>query len=419
MIDEPVTRRLTMPANILDGIRVVEAANMVYVPCVAAVMADYGAEVIKVEPPGFGDIHRYGHQLPGMPVSEIPYAFQVDNRNKRSVVLDLRQDAGRRVMHRLIDGADVFLTNYRHGGLEKMRLRYEDLEPTNPRLIYGYGSGYGDHGPEAAKPGYDMVCYWSRSGIESQIFPFDEVLGPIPYGGGDHPSGMMLLVGIMMALYDRERTGKGTRVSSSLLACGAWANSTMISAELAGAAFNEKKRREDAYNFTYIHYLPRDGRVFKLNIHDHEKLWAPFCEAIHRPDLIDDPRFAEIPARITNMKELIALIDAEIITRDSTYWYQRFTDHDIPHSPLPTYQEIGADEQMAANDVFVDVRHPVHGTFRTVNSPFEIHSRAKAAAGPSPELGEHTAVVLEEAGYASEEIDDLLTRGIAVQWDGR
>jgi formyl-CoA transferase len=299
-----------------------------------------------------------------------------------------------------------------------MRLRYEDLEPLNPRLIYGYGSGYGDHGPEAAKPGYDMVCYWSRSGIEGQIFPFDEMLGPIPYGAGDHPSGMMLLSGIMMALFDRERTGKGTRVSSSLLACGAYSNSTMISGELAGAAFNEKTRREDAYNFTYIYYLPRDERPFKLNIHDHEKLWAPFCEAIHRLDLIDDPRFAEIPVRVSNMKELIGIIDDEIIKQDSSYWYERFTEFDIPHTPISNYEEIGADPQLEANNVFVEVDHPKHGTFRTVTSPFEIASHAKTAAGPSPELGEHTTEVLEGLGLDADEIEALLGAETAIQRDG-
>jgi crotonobetainyl-CoA:carnitine CoA-transferase CaiB-like acyl-CoA transferase len=401
--------------KILDGIRVIEAANMVYMPCVAAVMADYGAEVIKVEPPGMGDIHRYGHELPGMPDSEIPYPFQVDNRNKKSIALDLRRETGQRTMHRLIETADVFITNYRLQGLEKMKLRWEDLESINPRLIYAYGSGYGERGPESHKPGYDMVCYWSRSGIEGQMFPMEDFLGPIPYGAGDHPAGMMLLVGVMMALYERNRTGRGTKVSSSLVACGVYANSTMISGALCNAEFYEKTRREDAYNFTYIYYMPKDERVFKLNIHDHEKLWPPFCEAIHRPDIIDDPRFAEIPERVKNMKELIAVIDSEIAKQDSTHWFERFESHDIPFTPLPDYEEIAADPQLAANDIFVEVDHPRHGKFRTVNSPFEIAGHEKATPGPSPELGEHTREVLEALELADGEIDELLGDGTAVQ----
>jgi formyl-CoA transferase len=401
--------------KILDGIRVIEAANMVYVPCIGAVMADYGAEVIKVEPPGMGDIHRYGHELPGMPDSEIPYPFQVDNRNKKSIVLDLKKEAGQDIMLRLLSEADVFITNFRQPALAKTRLRYEDLQTLNPRLIYAYGSGYGERGPESHKPGYDMVCYWSRSGIEGQMFPMDDFLGPIPYGAGDHPAGMMLLVGIMLALFERERTGRGTKVSSSLVACGVYANSTMISGALCGAEFYEKTRREDAYNFTYIYYMPKDERVFKLNIHDHEKLWPPFCEAIHRPDIIDDERFAEIPERVKHMKELIALIDSEIAKQDSGYWYERFESHDIPFTPLPDYEEIAADPQLAANDVFVDVEHPRLGRFRTVNSPFEIVGHDKVAPGLCPELGAHTREVLEAMGYGPGEVEEFLGDGTAVQ----
>jgi 1-acyl-sn-glycerol-3-phosphate acyltransferase len=161
--------RTTVPdtKHLLQGIRVIEAATMVFVPSAAAIMADFGAEVIKVEAPSRGDIHRYGHQLPGMPESQIPYVFQVDNRIKKSVVLNLKEKEGREVLRKLIASADVFLTNYRTGALKKLKMTYEDFQAINPRLIYGYGSGYGETGPEADKPGYDMVCYWSRSGIEA------------------------------------------------------------------------------------------------------------------------------------------------------------------------------------------------------------------------------------------------------------
>jgi len=402
--------------RLLEGIKVVEAATMVFVPCAAAVMADYGADVVKVEAPGVGDIHRYGHQLPGMPVSEIPYCFHVDNRNKKSIVLNLKEEAGREILRKLIADADVFLTSYRSAALKKLQLTYEDLEPLNPRLIYAYGSGYGERGPEAAKPGYDMVCYWSRSGIESQVFPLSDWLGPIPYGAGDHPSGITLLTAIMLALYDRERTGRGTRVSTSLLACGAWANSTMIQGELCGAAFNEKVPREQSYNFTYIYYMPRDGRVFKLNIHDHERDWAPFCRAVGRPDLIDDPRFATIEVRVKHMSELIAIFDEEIAKHDLAHWCKAFEEHDIPYTPLPDYQEIGRDPQMAAINAFVDVDHPRFGRFRTVNSPMEIEGTEKVTPGPAPELGEHTAEVLADLGYTEQQIQDFLDRGAVVQY---
>jgi len=397
---------------ILQGIRVVEAASMVLVPAVAAVMADFGAEVIKVEPPGGGDIHRYGHQLPGMPVSEIPYAFQVENRNKKSMVLNLKEEAGREILRDLIGKADVFVTNYRTTALEKLGMTYEDFRKINERLVYAYASGYGETGPEAGKPGYDMVCYWSRSGIEAQAFPIDGWLSGFPYGSGDRPTGMNLLTAVLLALLARERTGKGARVSTSLLASGAWANSTMISAALCGARFNEKVPRERAYNFTYIYYMPKDGRPFKLNIHDYAKGWAPFCRAVERTDLIDDPRFATIDVRVQHMAELIAIFDQEIAKHDLAHWVRAFNEHDIPFSPISGYDEIAADPQMAATDVFVEVDHPRFGSFRTVDSPFTVEGSEKVKAGPAPELGAHTRLILAEMGYPEEKIRTLFDRGV-------
>jgi formyl-CoA transferase len=240
---------------ILKGIKVIEVASMVFVPSAAAVLADFGADVIKVESPPYGDLHRYGHQHPGMPVSKIPYVFQVENRNKKSIMLNLKHEEGKSILLDLVKNADIFLTNFRSKALQRLRITYDDFKAINSRLIYAQGTGYGDHGPEADKPGYDMVAYWSRSGMEAQMFPMSDWLGPIPYGTGDRVSGMNLLASILLALYDREKTGKGARISISLLSSGAWTNSTMIQAQLCGAQFNERVPREKAYNFTYIYYI--------------------------------------------------------------------------------------------------------------------------------------------------------------------
>jgi formyl-CoA transferase len=397
---------------ILQGIRVVEAASMVLIPSVAAVMADFGAQVIKVEPPGGGDIHRYGHQLPGMPVSEIPYTFQVENRNKKSIVLDLKAEAGREIMLDFIAKADVFVTNYRTQALKKLKMTYEDFKKINKRLIYAYASGYGETGPEAGKPGYDMVSFWTRSGIEAQVFPVEGWPCGFPYGSGDRPAGMNLLTAVLLALLSREKTGEGSRVTTSLLSSGAWTNSTMIQAALCGAQFNPKVPRERAYNFTYIHYMPKDGRPFKLNIHDYAKGWAPFCRAVGRPDLIDDPRFATIEVRVKNMPELIAIFDEIIAQQDLDYWIKTLTEHDIPFSPISSYEDIAVDPQMEATNVFVDVDHPRFGHFRTVDSPFTIEGSEKVKAGAAPELGEHTRLILKEMGYPEEKIQEFFDKGV-------
>lgn len=400
---------------ILNDIRVVEVASMVLAPAAAGILADFGADVIKVEVPGGGDIHRLGHQLPGMPLSEIPYAFQVENRNKRSIVLDLKSDQGRKVLQELVQGADVFITNYRLSALKKLLITYDDFKSINPRLIYASASGYGETGPEAANPGYDAVSYWARSGIEGQIFPVDGWPGPFPYGSGDRPSAMNLLAAILLALYDRERTGKGTRVSTSLLASGAWANATLIQAQLCGARFHEKVPREKSFNFTYLNYMPKDGKPFKLNIHDYRKGWAPFCRAVGRPDLIEDARFATIEVRVNHMSELIAIFDRAIGEHDLAYWIDALTEHDIPFAPIQTYEDIDNDRQMAATDVFVEVDHPHFGKFRTVDSPLKIEGAGKIPAGAAPDFGQHTKQILTQMGYSEAGIKKLAEAGVVFQ----
>jgi crotonobetainyl-CoA:carnitine CoA-transferase CaiB-like acyl-CoA transferase len=205
--------------GLLDGIRVVEAASMVLVPSAASMLADFGADVIKIEPPQ-GDENRRLHELTSMPDSEIPYSFLMDNRTKRGIALDLKQPDGLAVLHRLVDRADVFLTNFRAPALERLGLRWEDLAPRNTRLLYASATGFGEAGPDALRPAYDTVVYWSRSGLESSVLTPDGRLGPIPAGSGDHPSAVALFGAIVLALYARERTGRGLKVSTSLLAGG-------------------------------------------------------------------------------------------------------------------------------------------------------------------------------------------------------
>ena len=192
---------------------------MVLVPSAAAMLADFGAEVIKVEPPE-GDYNRRMHELPTLPASATPYCFLMDNRSKRGVALDLKDLDGVAVLHRLAGSADVFLTNFRPAALEKLKLRWEDLAPLNPRLVYASASGFGEAGPEAEKPGYDTVVYWSRSGLETSLLTPEGTLGQLAGGAGDHPTALALFGAVMLALFTRERTGRGLKVGTSLLAAG-------------------------------------------------------------------------------------------------------------------------------------------------------------------------------------------------------
>ena len=397
---------------LLGDIRVVELATMVFAPSAAVVMADFGAEVIKVEPPGSGDLNRHYHTLPGLPDAELPYTFQIDNRNKKSIALDLKTAAGYEVLRKLIATADVFISNYRLNALTRLKLDYEDLKEINPRLIYALGTGWGSAGEEREKPGYDNVCYWTRSAIESHIFPYEGWLGAFPFGAGDHPSGMSLFAAIMAGLYRRQQTGAGGKVSTSLLANGAWANATMLQAQLANATFKAKRPREQAYNFTYLHYRSRDNRLFKLGMVNTRKDWQPFCQLLGRAELADDPRFSSEDARVEHMAVLISIIDEIFQQQDMSHWQAVFGASDIPFAVVPTYEEAANDPQKLANDIVVPLEHPRFGPLRTVNSPIEISGAAKRRAGAAPELGEHSHDVLSGLGYSQSQIKQLLKDGV-------
>jgi crotonobetainyl-CoA:carnitine CoA-transferase CaiB-like acyl-CoA transferase len=397
--------------SLLAGIRVVEAASMILVPSAAATLADFGAEVIKVEPPD-GDQNRHLHELPGMPASPVPYAFLVDNRSKKGIVVNLKDPEGLAVLHRLLATADVFMTNYRPAALARLRLRYEDLAPAHPRLIYASATGFGETGPEADKPAYDTIVYWTRSGLEGALFPADGSLGPIPAGSGDHPSGAALFGAITLALFARERTGRGLKVSTSLLACGAWANATSLQAALCGAAFPPKRPRAQAPGFGTVYYQTRDGRLLKFALVNPAKVWPPFCRAVGRPDLIDDRRFATPAARSRHTPELVAVLDAAVAARDADDWRARLEAHDVPFAILPRYEELAADPQMATGGVFVDLDG---GGARTVDSPIRVGGVDKVPPRPAPEVGEHTTEVLGLLGYPEAEIRGLLERGVVVQ----
>ncbi|HVS64211.1 MAG TPA: CoA transferase [Thermoanaerobaculia bacterium] len=398
-------------AGLLSGLRVIDAATMVMVPSAALVMADYGAEVIKVEALS-GDANRFGHLIPGMPDHQRDYCFFQDNRNKKSLAIDLKHPDGLALFYRLVETADVFFTNLRARALDALRIDYASLRERNGRLIYAHGTGYGDAGPEACKPGYDAVCYWSRSGLEHSMFPLDGWLGPIPYGSGDHPSGMSLFAAVMMALYRRERTGEGSRVSTSLIANGAWSNATVIQARLLDATFHERRPRERPLNFAAVYYVAGCGRKFKFTIIEHQKKWPALCRCIGREDLIDHPRYATVEARARVTGELVSLFDRQFAERPLDDWKGRFEESDVPFSILSDYDDVASDEQMRANGVFVEIEDELLGRVRSVNSPLVLEHDPPVRPRRAPHVGEHTREILAALGEPEESIEDLIRRGV-------
>jgi crotonobetainyl-CoA:carnitine CoA-transferase CaiB-like acyl-CoA transferase len=399
--------------GVLSGLRVLEAATMIMVPAVGAALADFGAEVIKLEPIE-GDMNRRGHKIPGMPLHDYEYTFLPDNRTKRSLAIDLKAPEARGILRSLIERSDVFLTNHRPRSLAGLGLSWPELQAINPRLVYAHGTGFGDAGEEIDKPGFDTVSYYARSGLEANMFPTDGWLGSLGYGTGDHPTGMALLSAVMMALFARERSGKGTRVSCSLLASGAWSNSVIIQAKLLGAQFLERRPREDARNFTHVYYRAGDKRLFRMAVVNVQRDWPKVCRAIGRPELAGDPRYATLEERVKEgrMGELISLCDSIFATQPMDYWCRALEEADVPFSMIANFDDVVVDKQMAANGVFVELDDPELGRVRTVDTPMKIESHPKTRPAPAPRLGEHTRAILAELGLSDAEIKALAGRRI-------
>lgn len=385
---------------------------MVFAPSAAVILADFGATVVKVESPEGGDANRRCHTLSGMPLSDFPYTFQIDNRNKQSLALDLKRPEGQQIMARLLETADVFVTNYRPAALRRLSLDYETLKPRYPRLIYALGTGYGEMGREQDKPGYDNVCYWSRSAIETHVFPVDGWLGPFPFGAGDHPSGMSLFAAIMLGLYQREVTGAGDKVSTSLLANGAWANATLLQAQLAGAKYQPPVDRSVAYSYRSLHFRSRDGRLLRLGIVNEPKDWPGVCRALGQLEWLEDSRFADVAQRNLHMPELIRAMDLEFAKHDMSHWQAAFNAVDIPYAVTPTLAEAAEDDQKSDNDIIVPLSHPDLGDIRTVSNPLRVDQASKVKPTAAPELGADTAAILQSLGYDAQTLHALEREGV-------
>ena len=392
----------------LEGIKVVDVSQVIAVPQTARHLADFGADVIHVENPATGDFFRYYQTgqggTDGVP-SDINYGWEVYNRNKKSMTIDLSQERGQKVLYKLVEKADVFLTNMRPFELENYNLTYDALSCLNPGLIYGAVNGYGKKGPERNAPAYDAIAYFARSGIPHVL----SAAGFRP-GFGDNIAGLALAFGVMMALFIRERTGVGQEVDLSLFQAGIY----QISFDIAGALITGRDyeewryhSREEIPNALSLPYVTKDGRVLFLVMLQPDRYWARFCQAIGREDLEHDPRFELFEPRMENHVDLMHILDEVFATRTLDEWKVCLIQGGIPFSPFQNLIEAINDPQAIANDFFVPFDHPAYGRIQVLANPLKLSKTPATLRMPAPEFGQHTEEILLEYGYTWEDIEQF------------
>jgi crotonobetainyl-CoA:carnitine CoA-transferase CaiB-like acyl-CoA transferase len=380
--------------SILQGTRVVELGVWVAGPGAGGVLADWGADVVKIEAPEGDPMRRVFALIAGHGQPQSP-PFDLDNRGKRSVVLDLRDPAGREQAEQIVAGADVFLTNLRPDAVERLGLGPSALLGTHPRLVYASVSGYGMEGPDVNRPSYDVGAFWARSGIASTLTPEDAPPSDIRAGMGDHMTAMTAVAGICAALLQRERTGRGQLVETSLLRNGVWCMGWDLGIQLRFGKLAPTLPRTEAMNPLINPYRAGDGRWFWLLGLETERHWPALLRALGRPELGVDDRFGDGRARRKHGRELVAVLDELFAAGDRAHWTDRFDAEGVWWAPVATPEEVLEDEQLLATGGIVDVPGgdgaPPH---RAIATPVRFSAADVGPAGPVPALGEHSDEVL-------------------------
>jgi crotonobetainyl-CoA:carnitine CoA-transferase CaiB-like acyl-CoA transferase len=398
-----------MTDGIFAGLKIIDCASWIAGPAAATILSDFGADVIKIEPPGAGDPWRASPPVPGKVTD---YWWQLTSRNKKSLAIDLKHAEGLAVLRKLVGASDVFITNFPLPVRERLKIAAADLLAINPRLVYGSISAYGEAGAEAARTGFDATAYWARTGLMDMVRDGTETepVRSMP-GMGDHPTATALYAAIVTALYRRERTGKGGVAQTSLLQNGLWANGCYVQNRLFGEHVRHRPPRIETPSALANHYRCRDGRWFLMALHNPRQAGV-FLEAIGVAHLLQDPRFATVDSRRENAVALTRILDGIFAQRDLADWRPILEKAGVTFGPVCTVDEAGDDPQARAIGALVPF---ADGEGLTVSSPFALDNATKTAPARAPAVGQHSEAVLREAGYSADEIEKLKKLGVLGQ----
>jgi crotonobetainyl-CoA:carnitine CoA-transferase CaiB-like acyl-CoA transferase len=395
----------------LAGINVLEVANWLAGPSCAALLSDLGASVIKVEPPQ-GDAYRHLLMMAaGYENNDICPGFEMDNRGKRSIALDLDTAPARQVLMKLAARADIVITNLVPERRDKYGFSPDDVRRLNPTVIYASVTGFGSVGPDANKAGWDHTGFWARSGIMGVMAAEGEAPFSCRGGMGDHPTGLNLLAAILVALRMRDQTGEGQFVDVALQQTGMWALGLDLESCIASGQLPQLRRsRVYAGNPTANTYLCKDGRWIFLLMPTAD-YWERFCRILGKEEWLADPRLQTLQDRAGHSTELIPACDEVFATKDFGEWARILDDNRMIYSNIPVLTEVLADPQPRAMDAFVAVDHPRLGRFELLNTPFHVWGADIGVRGRAPGIGEHTEEVLADLGLSAEEIADCAAGG--------
>jgi len=396
--------------GVLDGIRVVELAEHGFVPSCAAVLGDWGADVVKIERPSGDPLRAIMGAGFVADTGDINFLWELYNRNKRGIALDLRVPEGRAAFDRLIADADVFVTSFLPSARTKLRTNPEDLWAVNPRLVYAKGHGQGQRGPDADEGGFDSVSYWSRGGVGHMLTPEEGPMIMQRGAMGDAPSGAMLAGGIAAALFQRERTGAGTVVDVSLLNFAVWQLGVDLTATTILRREPDKMGSGTVRSNPLVGaYRTADDRWLMLGMIDDPRHWAPACRALGFPELIDDPRYVDTSTRAANAEALQQRVADAIASRTLDELRTRLSAEDTIFSALASPLEVVDDPQVVANGYLA--AHPTQPTARLACAPMQFDDEQVTIRRGAPTIGEHTDEILAEVGLTAEEIAALRDTG--------
>ena len=398
---------------LLEGIRIIDAASFIAGPSAATIMGDFGAEVIKIEPP-MGDSLRNLIANGRMPEGPDDYCWQLTSRNKKSVSLDLKKDSAHRILMDLINSADVFITNMPFPIRKKLKITAEDICSNNEKLIYASLTGYGEVGPDADRTAYDSMAWWARSGLMDFVRPSSSasVAWSTP-GMGDHPTGVALYGAIMTALYRRQQTGKGGEVSTSLMANGAWSNGVFIQAALMDVEFPDRSEPLPRHPF-YDFYKTKDKREFALGLINATREWPKLALAIDRADLLTDDRFVDEEI-LENLDDLRRELSSVFSTKTLNEINDLLRNAGVTYGVLGKTTDHKNDTQFLETETLVKLKHEGFEDLLTINSPITIKDEKKKEAYRAPAVGEHTREVLDAMGIDKATQDKLHDEG-AIFW---